>query len=91
MSAIALCRTAALGGHVEACDDCTHSRIAYNSCRNRHCPKCQGAAREAWLAEQKKNLLPTPYVHVVFTVSAAIAAMAFQNNAVVCSRRRPSR
>jgi Putative transposase/Transposase zinc-binding domain len=83
MSAIALCRTAALGGHVEACDGCTHSRIAYNSCRNRHCPKCQGAAREAWLAEREKDLLPTPYFHVVFTVPAAVAAMAFQNKAVV--------
>jgi hypothetical protein len=83
MSAIALCRTAALGGHVEACGDCTHSRIAYNSCRNRHCPKCQGAAREAWLAEREKDLLPVPYFHVVFTVPAAIAAMAFQNKAVV--------
>jgi Putative transposase/Transposase zinc-binding domain len=85
MSAIALCRTAALGGHVEACDGCTHNRIAYNSCRNRHCPKCQGAAREAWLAERGKDLLPTPYFHVVFTVPAAIAAMAFQNKAVIYS------
>ncbi len=83
MSAITLCRTAALGGHVEACGDCTHSRIAYNSCRNRHCPKCQGAARETWLAAREKDLLPTHYFHVVFTVPAEIAAMAFQNKAVV--------
>jgi hypothetical protein len=83
MSAITLCRTAALGGHIEACDGCAHSRIAYNSCRNRHCPKCQGAAREAWLAEREKDLLPTAYFHVVFTMPAEVAAMAFQNKAVV--------
>ncbi len=83
MSAIALCRTAGLGGHVEACDGCTHSRIAYNSCRNRHCPKCQSTAREAWLAEREKDLLPTSYFHVVFTVPAPIGALAFQNKAIV--------
>ncbi len=83
MRAIELCRTAALGGHVEACGDCSHSRIAYNSCRNRHCPKCQAPAREAWLDERRKDLLPTPYFHVVFTVPAAIGAVAFQNKAVV--------
>jgi hypothetical protein len=83
MRAIELCRTAALGGHLEACGDCSHRRIAYNSCRNRHCPKCQGAAREAWLAARVKDLLPTPYFHVVFTVPAAIGAIAFQNKALV--------
>lgn len=79
MSAIELCRTAALGGHVEACEDCAHARVAYNSCRNRHCPKCQGAAREQWLTDREVDLLPIPYFHVVFTVPAEIAAMAYQN------------
>lgn len=79
MSAIELCRTAALGGHVETCDDCAHSRIAYNSCRNRHCPKCQSAAREQWLDARQADLLPVPYFHVVFTVPAEVAAIAYQN------------
>lgn len=79
MSAIELCRTAALGGHVETCDDCAHSRIAYNSCRNRHCPKCQGAARDQWLADREADLLPVPYFHVVFTVPGEVAAIAYQN------------
>jgi hypothetical protein len=79
MSAIGLCRTAALGGHVETCDDCAHSRVAYNSCRNRHCPKCQSAAREQWLADREADLLPVPYFHVVFTVPADVGAIAFQN------------
>lgn len=79
LAAIELCRTAALGGHVESCEDCAHSRIAYNSCRNRHCPKCQGAAREQWLADREADLLPVPYFHVVFTVPADIAAIAYQN------------
>lgn len=83
MSAIELCRTAALGGHVEACEDCAHSRVAYNSCRNRHCPKCQGATRERWLADRQADLLPVPYFHVVFTVPAEVAAIAFHNKAVV--------
>jgi hypothetical protein len=82
MSAIVACRTAALGGHVEACDDCAMTRIAYNSCRNRHCPKCQGSARTEWLAERQSELLPVPYFHVVFTLPAPIAAIAFQNKAV---------
>src|SRR5436305_11714293 len=73
MSAIEVCRTAALGGHVERCEDCAHSRVAYNSCRNRHCPKCQGAARDHWLADREADLLPVPYFHVVFTVPAKIA------------------
>ena len=83
MSAIETCRTAALGGHVEACEDCGHTRIAYNSCRNRHCPKCQGAAAREWLAEREADLLPVGYFHVVFTVPAEIAAIAFQNKAAV--------
>ena len=83
MSAIELCRTPALGGHVEACDDCDHSRIAYNSCRNRHCPKCQATARERWIAAREADLLPIPYFHVVFTVPAEIAAIAYQNKALV--------
>ena len=84
MSAIETCRTAALGGHVERCEDCAHERIAYNSCRNRHCPKCQGAAARQWLAEREAELLPVPYYHLVFTLPAAIGAIAFHNKAAVC-------
>jgi hypothetical protein len=83
MTAIENCRTAALGGHVEACDDCGHWRIAYNSCRNRHCPKCQGAAARTWLAAREADLLPVGYFHVVFTLPAEIADIAWQNKAVV--------
>ena len=83
MSAITACRTAALGGHVEACDDCGITRIAYNSCRNRHCPKCQGQARAKWVADRQAELLPVPYFHLVFTLPAPIAEIAFQNKAVV--------
>ena len=83
MSAIERCRTAALGGHVERCEDCSYTTIAYNSCRNRHCPKCQGAAAREWLAERQAELLPVPYYHVVFTLPAAIADIAYQNKAVV--------
>ena len=83
MSAIERCRTAALGGHVARCEDCAHTTIAYNSCRNRHCPKCQGAAAKQWLAERAADLLPVPYFHVVFTLPAAIAAIACQNKAVI--------
>jgi hypothetical protein len=83
MSAIEHCRTAALGGHVEACEDCGHWRITYNSCRNRHCPKCQGAAARAWLAEREADLLPVGYFHVVFTLPAEVADIAFQNKAPV--------
>jgi hypothetical protein len=79
MSAIELCRTAALGGHVEACADCGLIRCAYNSCRNRHCPKCQGQARLEWLAARQAELLPVPYFHVVFTLPAPLAEIAFQN------------
>jgi Transposase zinc-binding domain/Putative transposase len=83
MSAIETCRTSALGGHVERCEDCTHERVAYNSCRNRHCPKCQGAAAQQWLAEREAELLSVPYYHVVFTLPAVIGAMAFHNKAAV--------
>ena len=83
MSAIETCRTAALGGHVEGCDDCGHTRIAYNSCSNRHCPKSQGAAARAWLAEREADLLPVGYFHVVFTLPAQVATIAFQNKAPV--------
>ena len=83
MSAIEHCRTAALGGHVEACEDCGHWRIADNSCRNRHCPKCQGAAARTWLAEREADLLPVGYFHVVFTLPAEVADIAYQNKAVV--------
>ena len=83
MSAIETCRTAALGGHVEACSDCGHQRIAYNSCRNRHCPRCQGAAARTWLEAQEANLLPVGYFHVVFTLPAEIADIAFHNKALV--------
>jgi putative transposase/transposase-like zinc-binding protein len=83
MSAIESCRTAALGGHVARCEDCAYTTIAYNSCRNRHCPKCQGAAAKEWLAAREAELLPVPYYHVVFTLPAPIANIAYQNKAVV--------
>ncbi|GEC56729.1 hypothetical protein ABIF38_008797 [Bradyrhizobium japonicum] len=83
MAAIEACRTATLGGHVERCDDCGLVRVAYNSCRDRHCPKCQALARAQWLAERQADLLPVPYFHVVFTVPAPVAAIALQNKAVV--------
>jgi len=83
MSAIERCRTAALGGHVAACQDCGHSHIAYNSCRNRHCPKCQGAAAKDWLEARQAELLDAPYFHVVFTLPKPIADIAYQNKAVV--------
>lgn len=83
MSAIETCRTAALGGHVEACDKCGHRRIAYNSCRNRHCPKCQGAAARTWLAAREADLLPVGYFHVVFTLPAELGEIAFHNKAPV--------
>ena len=83
MSAIELCRTAALGGHVEGCESCGAIRVAYNSCRNRHCPKCQRQACRDWLAERQAELLPVAYFHVVFTLPAQIAAIAFQNKAMV--------
>ncbi len=72
-----------MGGHVEACEDCGHQRIAYNSCRNRHCPKCQGAAARTWLAEREADLLPVGYFHVVFSIPAELADIAFHNKAVM--------
>ncbi len=83
MSAIELCRTAALGGHLEECDSCGHQRPAFNSCRNRHCPKCQSLARAQWLEDRQAELLPVPYFHVVFTVPEEIAAIAYQNKEVI--------
>jgi hypothetical protein len=83
MGAIEACRTAALGGHIEQCADCGFARQAYNSCRNRHCPKCQGLARAEWLAERQSELLPTQYFHVVFTMPAPVGEIAFQNKAIV--------
>lgn len=83
MAAIEACRTAELGGHVAACEDCGHTFIAYNSCGNRHCPKCQGASARAWLEEREADLLPLPYYHVVFTLPSAIGAIAWQNKAEV--------
>src|SRR3981189_1759654 len=83
MSAIERCRTAALGGHVERCEACAHLRISYNSCRNRHCPKCQAAAAKEWLADRRAELLPVPYFHVVFTLPGPIADIAYQNKAVI--------
>jgi hypothetical protein len=79
MKAIEVCRTAILGGHIEECDHCSHQRIAYNSCRNRHCTKCQSLARAKWLAKRRSELLDTQYFHVVFTLPAEIAALAYQN------------
>ena len=81
--AIARCRTAALGGHRDQCSHCGHSAISYNSCRNRHCPKCQGNARHRWLEARQRELLPTPYVHVVFTLPRELAPLALQNKKVV--------
>jgi hypothetical protein len=83
MAAIECCRTAALGGHVERCEDCNHTRIAYNSCRNRHCPKCQGAAAKDWLAARQVDLLPVGYFHLVFTLPTEIADLAYHNKAVI--------
>src|SRR5580704_5543258 len=83
MTAIEICRTAALGGHVERCEDCAHTRIAYNSCRYRHCPKCQWRAAQAWLEAREAELLPVPYFHVVFTLPAQVGAIAYQNKAKV--------
>src|SRR5450631_2002279 len=82
MSAIESCRTAALGGHVARCDDCAHTQIAYNSSRNRHCPKCQGSQALAWMEQRKAELLGVPYFHVAFTLPVRIGAIAYQNKAV---------
>jgi hypothetical protein len=83
MSAIESCRTAALGGHVARCEDCAYSTIAYNSCRNRHCPKCQAAAAKEWLEAREAELLPVAYFHLVFTLPGQVADIAYQNKAVV--------
>src|SRR5262245_43055710 len=83
MSAIELCRTSELGGHVEGCRSCEAIRVAYNSCRNRHCPKCQGTASREWLAARQGELLPVPYFHMVFTLPAEVVAIAFQNKTAV--------
>ena len=83
MSAIETCRTAALGGHVAACTKCDHQHVAYNSCRNRHCPKCQGATARDWMQARMEDLLPVEYFHVVFTLPAQIADIAYQNKAAV--------
>ena len=83
LRAIAACRTALLGGHVEQCDRCGQRAISYNSCLNRHCPKCQGAARQVWLAKRSAELLPVPYYHVVFTLPHVLAPLALQNKALV--------
>jgi hypothetical protein len=79
LRAIERCRTAALGGHLERCDQCDHERNAYNSCANRHCPKCQSLARAEWLEKRQAELLPVPYFHVVFTLPEPLAALALQN------------
>ena len=82
--AIVRCRTAALGGHIDACTCCGHrAAISYNSCRNRHCPKCQTGARERWIQARRRELLPSPYVHVVFTLPPQLASLALQNKKVI--------
>jgi len=83
LSAVEQCRTAALGGHVLQCDECGHQEVAYNSCRNRHCPKCQSSAAQRWLKARQDDLLPVDYYHVVFTLPAAIGELAYQNKAVI--------
>ena len=83
MRAIIACRTSELGGHRFCCDQCGHERIAYNSCRNRHCPKCQATARAAWLESRAADLLPVPYFHVVFTLPNEFGSLALQNPRVV--------
>ena len=83
--AILRCRTALLGGHLDACSRCGHQAISYNSCRNRHCPRCQTQARDRWIAARTRDLLPTRYAHVVFTIHHALAPLALQNKAAVYS------
>ena len=83
MSAIEQCRSAALGGHVLRCSGCEQIEVAYNSCRNRHCPKCQASAAHRWLEARQADLLPVEYYHVVFTLPAAISAIAWYNKAVL--------
>ncbi|MFO0487267.1 MAG: transposase zinc-binding domain-containing protein [Cyclobacteriaceae bacterium] len=79
LNAIAVCRTAALGGHIDRCNDCGHERTSYNSCRNRHCPKCQGTNRERWVLERQEDLLPVPYFHVVFTLPEQLNALCLSH------------
>lgn len=81
LRAIARCRTAALGGHLDRCDACGHQAISYHSCRNRHCPKCQAQARERWLHARERDLLDVPYVHVVFTLPHTLLPLAYRNSA----------
>src|SRR5688500_10942888 len=83
LRAIASCRTAAMGGHVQTCDGCHHQRIAYNSCRNRHCPKCQSSACARWMAQRAEELLPVEYFHMVFTLPDTLNALALANKRVV--------
>lgn len=83
MNAIERCRTSALGGHVDECTNCGHKRISYNSCRNRHCPKCQGMAREKWLLNREKDLLPVGYFHLVFTIPNDLNVLALQNQKIL--------
>src|SRR5678815_2825050 len=83
LSAIRKCRTAALGGHIDACDDCGNISISYNSCRNRHCPKCQGHKRKAWIQQREADLLPCTYYHVVFTLPAQLITLALQQPAMI--------
>ncbi len=83
LRAVGRCRTAALGGHIQRCDGCDHQQIQYNSCRNRHCPKCQAMARAAWLDKRESELLPVPYFHVVFTLPHELAPLALQNQRIV--------
>ena len=83
LQAILRCRTAVLGGHVDACSRCGHRAIGYNSCRNRHCPRCQTQARDRWIEARHRDLLPTSYAHVVFTIHHALAPLALQNKAAV--------
>ncbi len=83
MAAITACRTAALGGHVERCDQCSHERNAYNSCRDRHCPKCGALAREQWVQARTAELLPIPYFHMVFTLPEFLRPIAWQNQATI--------
>tara|TARA_R110002124_G_scaffold287259_2_gene472087 strand:- start:636 stop:1247 length:612 start_codon:yes stop_codon:yes gene_type:complete len=83
LGAIKRCRTAALGGHIDACDDCGNISISYNSCRNRHCPKCQGKNKEAWIQAREAELLPVPYFHLVFTLPAAINTLAMHEPKLV--------
>src|SRR6516165_9252497 len=83
LRAIERCRTAALGGHLDECTRCGHRAISFNSCRNRHCPKCQTAARDRWIAARQQELLPTPYAHVVFTLPSRLAPLVLQNKKVI--------